>query len=81
MCSSDLVGVGAAEGIASVLAPEVAIPLAIGDVLVSGLSSLFGSHHHSHQEAPPPPKLIPAKVPSPPTALSRGTIATPVMNV
>lgn len=76
------IGIGVAEGALAIAAPELAIPLAVGDILVSGIASLFGSHHHSHHKAPPPPQLMPTKPPPPPvTAQSRGTIATPVMNV
>ena len=68
--------IGGLEAIGSVIAPEIAVPLMIGDVIAEGFSSLF--HHHS--KMPPAPKMpnLNPKIPPPSTALSRGDIAVPV---
>ena len=74
------IGIGAVEAGIAIANPELAIPLAIGDVLAEGFSSLF---HHHHKKAPPPPSA-PNLIPPPPTsqrtALSRGDIAVPIYN-
>ena len=70
------IAIGGLEALGSVIAPEIAVPLMIGDVIAEGFSSLF--HHHS--KIPPAPKMpnLTPKIPAPSTALSRGDIAVPV---
>ena len=74
------IGIGGVEAAIAITNPELAIPIAIGDVLAEGFASLF---HHHHKKAPPPPKapnLIPPPVIAPKTALNRGDVAVPVYN-
>ena len=73
------IGIGIVEAGASILAPEVAIPLMAIDVIGEGMSSLF-HHHHKKPKPPPAPSLIPKNIPPPKTALSQGDVAVPVYN-